>query len=176
MTEETKETSVETDATDAKTTELTAKEAAAKVEVEQATEAAKAVTVDNAVMAALRKRDIETAQRLLAEDAAENAKPDLSKYVEVGTFDALKASLDTLSGELEATKHQNAVDHIVTNYKLSESEKGLIETDNLELFEARAKLLFEQNKQAVRQSVTSTVVPEDLKESPLAQRLLRGGF
>jgi len=125
----------------------------------------------NAIYAALRKNDVSTAKRLLesqiTDELAQKTEEQEQKLLALAeNYAALKAEM---TKERESAKFQQ----IVLQYGLSEDDVDLIGTDDLDKFQERAKKFSAgRDKQARFAATKSSVIPEDLKTSDLAKRLL----
>jgi hypothetical protein len=127
--------------------------------------------VNNAVAAALRKRDIETARKLL--EAELKPEPvDLTKFVPVEKFDEAVKQIGELKSTYEQNQHRLAVENIITRHSLTTSDVELIQTDDLELFEKRAQALAGRSNAATRAAVVRSEIPDDMKGNDLYRRLM----
>jgi len=127
-------------------------------------------SIDNAVYAALRKKDVDTAKKLLEGDKPKEV--DLSGYVEKDKFDELLNRFGELNEAYSTSTHNSERDSILRKHNLSEEDASLIMTDDLKELEERAIKLSGRNSVSNRQAAVSTKVPEDLQSSELAKRLL----
>lgn len=153
-------------ATDDNTPEKGAQETKVETKVEAKVEAKveesveeQAKKLDNAVFAALRKRDLEGAKKLLEVDKP--AEVDLSKYVEASKFDELLDKFSELNGKYDASQNAISIQQIKVDNNLSDADMELIMTDDTELLQKRAKALGGRNDTVARNSAVSVEIPND---------------
>lgn len=174
MTEETKVENTNTGDTTQVDTKVEAGETAkveTKVETKEVKVAPSQEDIDNAVFAALRKKDVETAKKLLQADKP--AEVDMSQYVEKEKFDELFKRIEDMAVESKTNKLNADKQLIIAKHNISEEDAKLYDDDDLELFEKRLDAISSMNNVQTRRAALKSDIPEDLKDNEMAMRLLR---
>lgn len=128
--------------------------------------------VQDAISAAIRQGKIDEARKLIEDSEPKKPEVDLSGYVEKEKFDEALKQLGELKTEYQTSTHAAKVENIIAKFNLSEEDVKIISCEDLKEFEERAELLASRNNTAARARAVQAPIPEDLKNSDLAGRLL----